>query len=179
MNNKTNIPMRTEHSKQGLKKMVMYIDSITPVKKMSMIEIGSYAGDSTEIFCQHFKYVTCIEPWENNIGGITASVDMEVIRERFFERMNPYKNWHVIRGFSYNACLQVKKESADIVYIDGAHDYVSVKCDIENFREKIKPGGWIAGHDYCKKFPGVVQAVIGLLGKPNFIFPDNSWIRRV
>lgn len=50
-------------------------------------------------------------------------------------------------------------ESLDAVFIDGAHDYTSVKQDIAAWTRTVKPGGIIAGHDYDDQYPGLVRAV--------------------
>jgi hypothetical protein len=46
----------------------------------------------------------------------------------------------------------------DWVYIDGLHDYESVKADLYGARQILKPGGVIYGDDYGKK-GGVAEAV--------------------
>lgn len=54
--------------------------------------------------------------------------------------------------------------SIEWVHLDARHDYQSVKADIEAWRPKVKPGGWLSGDDYDGvKFPGVVKAVGDLL----------------
>lgn len=50
-------------------------------------------------------------------------------------------------------------ESLDFVFLDGAHDYESVKKDIEAWLPKVKVGGVLAGHDFCMQWPGVIKAV--------------------
>ena len=46
------------------------------------------------------------------------------------------------------------------VFIDGDHQYSSVKQDIELWTTKIMPGGIAAFHDYgAKRHPGVKQAI--------------------
>ncbi len=37
---------------------------------------------------------------------------------------------------------------ADLVFVDGGHDYDSVKGDIESWAWRVKPGGVLAFHDY-------------------------------
>lgn len=50
--------------------------------------------------------------------------------------------------------------SIDWVHLDGRHDYESVKADIQAWRPKVKPGGWLTGDDYDEvKWPEVVRAV--------------------
>ena len=48
----------------------------------------------------------------------------------------------------------------DMVFLDGDHSYEGVSLDIKLFRDRIKPGGILAGDDYSQDvFPGVVRAV--------------------
>ena len=42
---------------------------------------------------------------------------------------------------------------------------------------KLKKDGVIAGHDYHKNWPGVMEAVDTLVGKPDWIYRDTSWIK--
>lgn len=49
--------------------------------------------------------------------------------------------------------------SLDMVFIDADHSYAAVARDIDAWLPKVKPGGIIAGHDFCLEFPGVIQAV--------------------
>jgi len=46
----------------------------------------------------------------------------------------------------------------DYAFLDAAHDYDSIRADIAAWWPKIKPGGWLAGHDYTNA-EGVRQAV--------------------
>lgn len=49
---------------------------------------------------------------------------------------------------SGEASTKVVVESLDFVFIDGSHDYDSVKQDILLWNSKVRPGGIVAGHDY-------------------------------
>ena len=50
-------------------------------------------------------------------------------------------------------------EGVDFVYIDGLHDYESVKEDIHDWFPKLHSGGILCGHDYNETNPGTIQAV--------------------
>ena len=50
-------------------------------------------------------------------------------------------------------------EKADFAWIDGDHGYEDVKRDILAYREMLKPGAMLSGHDYEDSFPGVQRAV--------------------
>lgn len=60
---------------------------------------------------------------------------------------------------SGEAALRVADEWADFVFIDAGHSYHAAKADIAAWRPKVKPGGFLMGHDYHPKFPGVIRAV--------------------
>lgn len=45
------------------------------------------------------------------------------------------------------------------IYIDGAHDYDSVRMDIDCWWNRLEAGGILAGHGYHPFSPDVVQAV--------------------
>lgn len=173
------VTMRTEKSKAELVNFCRYVNGLFPTVNMAMVEIGSFAGDSTKIFCQWFKRVIAIDPWVSNIGDITDRVDMDEVYDLFQENLKSCPNLYVIRDYSYNVRDSFKDGQCDLVYIDGGHTYPEVRRDIADWLPKVKKGGFIAGHDYWRKFPGVVKAVNELVGKPDKVFLDSSWIKRI
>lgn len=173
------VTMRTEKSKAELVNFCRYINRIRPTSIMAMVEIGSFAGDSTAIFCKWFKHVIAIDPWVSNIGDVTNRINMDDVYSLFQENLKSFPNLHVIRDYSYNVCSSFKDGQCDLVYIDGGHTYKEVRRDIADWLPKVKRGGFITGHDYWNKFPGVVKAVNELIGKPDKIFVDSSWIKRI
>ena len=69
---------------------------------------------------------------------------------------------------------QYADHSLDFVYIDADHSYASVVEDITAWKNKVKQGGFIAGHD--SYMPEVLQAVRDCLGEPDHFFTDTSWL---
>jgi hypothetical protein len=67
----------------------------------------------------------------------------------------------IIRDWSAEAAMQIDDASLDCVFIDAEHTYEGVKRDIAIWLPKVRPGGWIGGHDYdnLPRFPGVRRAV--------------------
>jgi hypothetical protein len=57
------------------------------------------------------------------------------------------------------AAEMLQDESFDFVFLDADHSYKAVKEDIEAWGPKVRPGGWLCGHDYGKPALGVTQAV--------------------
>ncbi len=104
------------------------------------------------------KKLYAIDPWERNPelenGAQEAFNTCHRLLDPFGERAE------MIKGYSPSASEMFEDESLDFVYIDGLHDYESVKADIEGFYPKVKNGGIIAGHDYHEgDWPGVYNAV--------------------
>jgi len=58
--------------------------------------------------------------------------------------------------------------SLDFAYLDGRHDYESVKQDLELWYDKVRPGGIFAGHDYRDGVPP--QGVFGVKSAVNEFF---------
>lgn len=68
---------------------------------------------------------------------------------------------------------------ADFVFIDAAHGYEAVRDDIRLWAPKVKPGGWLGGHDYHPKFQGVIRAVDEAFGKAGIDLLDGHiWARK-
>ena len=64
---------------------------------------------------------------------------------------------------STEAAKQFADRSIAFCFIDAGHLEAEVEQDIRSWLSKIRPGGVLAGHDYCDAHPGVVRAVDKLL----------------
>lgn len=51
-------------------------------------------------------------------------------------------------------------ESVFSVFVDAGHDADSVERDVKAWWPRIMPGGWIAGDDYDRGFPGVREGLL-------------------
>jgi hypothetical protein len=179
MNTKNQLyPMRHENYKNGLISLIDYINQFDETNKMNMIEIGSYAGESTEIFAKRFNSILSIDPYLNDYDPNDAAcyyMDLPEVYHVFNNIANKYKNISHIRKTSDEAHSELKNEFYDFVYIDGLHTYDQVKKDIANYLPKIKKGGYIGGHDYHPVWQGVMNAIDESL-KIDQTFGDTSWI---
>jgi hypothetical protein len=52
------------------------------------------------------------------------------------------------KGDSSVSLSKFEDNTFDMLYIDGDHSYQGAKKDLEVAYKKVKPGGWIMGHDY-------------------------------
>ena len=62
------------------------------------------------------------------------------------------------------------------VFIDGRHDLDALTADIRAWAPKVKPGGWLAGHDHVPEWPGVIQACVAEFGT-GYHVRRSSWVR--
>jgi len=140
----------TDHRKRLLKMMP---------KESVCAEIGVWKGD----FSQRILEITSpselhlIDPWlfqpsfpSRWYGGVKAAnqSDMDEIFESVRERFanSPEVRFH--RKPSEEAHSEFPNDFFDWVYVDGSHDYDSVKSDLELYFPKVKPNGFLTGDDY-------------------------------
>lgn len=167
--------------KDGLNDMINWINQYRLTKDMRMIEIGSYIGESTLIFANHFKEVVSIDPFVNDYDPNDAAcrfAPFDKVYSEFLRNTIPIPNIKSIRESSKTAFQFINNQQWDLVYIDGSHDLPDVWFDIENYKTIVKSGGFLAGHDYGW---GNVRHSIGQLldDKVDMVFVDNSWIKRI
>ena len=105
---------------------------------------------------------------------------MGIIEAQFDELVSRKTNIIKHKMTSVEGAELFEDGSLDFVYIDGLHTYKGVIDDITAWKQKVKPGRWIGGHDYGHKLtPGVQEAVDELLGRPDARFRDTSWVKRL
>lgn len=174
--------MRNHLYREGLLELIYYIQKHIDTKNLSMIEIGSYAGESTELFAENFKEVLSIDPFINDYDPTDPTcsyMKLEDVYYKFIERISKYDNVKHIRKTSDDAINDLDKYTCHFVYIDGLHTYEQLKKDIHNYKKLIKADGFIGGHDYHPNWSGIINGVDEILGKPDLTFVDTSWIKKI
>jgi Methyltransferase domain len=70
--------------------------------------------------------------------------------------------------------------SADVVYIDAAHEEEELALDLELFWRVLRPGGIAFGDDYMRRWPGVVRAVDDFAREQGLELDveDGKWLLR-
>eukprot|EP00929_Paragymnodinium_shiwhaense_P107715 TRINITY_DN74085_c0_g1_i1.p1 TRINITY_DN74085_c0_g1~~TRINITY_DN74085_c0_g1_i1.p1 ORF type:complete len:466 (-),score=66.54 TRINITY_DN74085_c0_g1_i1:607-2004(-) len=84
---------------------------------------------------------------------------------------------------SIEGAKRFERDSLDIVFVDGGHEYEDVRADLAAWWPKVRPGGILAGHDFSLQHDGVPTAVSEFLSRrqPIEIFLDADttfWFRR-
>ena len=130
----------------------------------SIVEVGTYCGKSTVV-----------------IGSVLEALDAPVT----LHAIDPHRNYHfgrfadtfgmavanVTRHGIESHVRVTRARSTEVewatpvvlLFIDGLHDYASVRADFEHFAPHVVDGGFVAFHDYFEGCPGVVQCVDDLL----------------
>ena len=117
----------------------MLIDEFI-TKDTVIVEVGSFAGISSELFALHCKELYCVDLWDP-YWEITDKQRIEFAEFSFDSMIQNYENVYKVKKSSVEASKDFEDGSLDLVYIDAAHDYDSVKQDILTWLPKIKKGG--------------------------------------
>lgn len=158
-------------------------------KQLTMVEIGSYQGQSMEIFAKTGKLRTiiCVDSWQPGYDSndIASSSDMNAVECEFDRRLQQFdgsdvtilKHKGTIDTFINSDEFKKIYGNIDFVYIDACHTYDAVKHDIEMCQIHLKPAIAICGHDYVPGWSNVMKAVDAKLGRPDRTFPDGSYAK--
>ena len=131
-----------------------------------IIEVGSWTGESAirwlgahkETFGKPCEII-CVDSWKP-YASLTGSKRADEMRQRleqgrvfhrFIDRVEAagYSQYvHPLRMDSCRIREILRPKQAALVYIDGAHDHISVYRDIQQARYLVQPGGIICGDDY-------------------------------
>lgn len=139
------------------------------------VEVGVFAGDlSRELLrADPTLHLTMVDSWEGDgeayqgeSGDWHAGLGQAAqdgFRRKAEQRVAFAKDRTlIVPKRSIEAAAAAQYAGYDFVFIDADHSYEGCAADIESWLSKIKPGGWIGGHDYQNPdFPqfGVTRAV--------------------
>jgi predicted O-methyltransferase YrrM len=150
-------------------------------------EVGCFHGQSTCFMAQHLKrhrkQVTfhVIDTFEGSPEH-QAELAGADFYEAFLQNMRDAKVLQMLtphKARSEEAATTFADGTFDFVYIDAAHDYESVKRDIDAWLPKVKPGGALAGDDYHPTWKGVMDAVNEKLGASALqVIEKAQWLYR-
>lgn len=85
----------------------------------------------------------------------------------------------VMKMPSVEAARQINDGSMDFVFLDADHSEFGVWADLLAWAPKVKPGGWLAGHDFKNEMPeydfsGVERAVCRFTSGTDLIVEEDA-----
>ena len=164
-----------------------FLEEIKKKKPKIFLEVGVFHGVTarnvcellTEIHDNDFKYIglDLFEKSDENKSEIIPNTNFsnpfKQIYFKYIKRQDPYSidavkdllkkfkdNIHLIKGNSNFVLKKIDMSKVDYVFLDGGHDYNTVKNDLERCSEVINNNGTILCDDYNLSYaPGVKKAI--------------------
>lgn len=127
------------------------------------VELGVAAGDFSERIIAKLnpKKLHLVDVWDSERYGEHL---FQSVKHKFRDAIES-GSCQIHRNTSLKAVDDFEDNYFDWVYIDTTHGYATTKKELTAYNTKIKPGGIIAGHDYCmgnwskRSRYGVIEAV--------------------
>ena len=164
-----------------------FLSEIAQKKPKTFLEVGVFHGVTARNVCEllskihqnDFKYIG-LDLFEKNdenkseiIPNTNFSNPLKQFYFKYIKRQDPYtieavedllrkfKNKvHLIKGNSNNVLKKIDMSKIDYVFLDGGHDYETVKNDLDNCSEVIENNGTVLCDDYNLSYaPGVKKAI--------------------
>ena len=122
-------------------------------------ELGVFAGEFAEFLYRSLSpnMLYLIDGWDlcgdmlfsgdqNGNGG--CNLNAKFLHKLVVDRFANNTNVHIWKGWTHEKILEIPNSTLDWVYIDADHSYEGCLRDLELSLLKIKPNGFIMGHDY-------------------------------
>lgn len=186
----------SSYQKDGLIDLINFI-KIKNDKLSTWLEVGSYIGESAEIFLS-FDFIQklfCIDVWEASLDrkylmAFGSKSDQKIIKETFYKNLKDYieiGRCVPIEGTSQQIFKKIAQKF-DVIYIDAEHRYNNVLIDLFIWYTKLNVGGYMCGHDFiidkrnslhgcAKAIQDFMSFVTPYAGTYEFhVFKDGSWL---
>ena len=164
-----------------------FLEEIKRKKPKFFLEVGVFHGVTARNVCEllfeihnkDFKYIG-LDLFEKNnenkseiIPNTHFSNPLKQFYFKYIKRQDPYtieavedllsdfkNNIHLIKGNSNTVLKKIDMAMINYVFLDGGHDYDTVKNDLESCSDVVDHGGTILCDDYNLSYaPGVKKAI--------------------
>jgi SAM-dependent methyltransferase len=123
----------------------------------TILEIGSWLGQgSTAVLIDEARRqqgtIYCVDTWK---GNPNVERHQSIVRDydvlgTFLQNVAVRGGQDVVRTLimsSDEAAGLMRDATFDFVFIDADHSYAATRRDLQAWRPKVKPGGYLGGHD--------------------------------
>lgn len=151
--------------------------------KSSLVELGCFQGRSSVAIASVLpqeSVLFCVDHFEGSLEHKKWNLDLSNLLEAFTANIERFGVKDKIKPLAMSttaAAEQFQPLSVDLILVDAAHDYDSVKSDLLAWYPKLKHGGYLFCDDYQKEWPGVMRAVksVGLEGN---LVTGSLWLHK-
>ena len=173
-----------------------FLNEISKKEPKFFLEVGVFHGVTARNICEllyqihknDFKYIG-LDLFEKNdetkaeiIPNTNFSNPLKNIYFKYIKKIDPYtieavedllkkfkSNVHLIKGNSNIVLKKIDMSKIDYVFLDGGHEYNTVKNDLKNCVDVLKNDGTILCDDYNLSYaPGVKKAIDEFVKENNY-----------
>ena len=173
-----------------------FLNEVLLKKPKTFLEIGVFHGVTARNVCDllyllhknEFKYIG-LDLFEKNdenkneiIPNVNFSNPLKTFFYKYIKRQDPYsleavkdllknfqENTHLIKGNSNKILRKIDMSKIDYVFLDGGHEYNTVKNDLDCCRKVIMNNGTVLCDDYDLTYaPGVKKAIDEFIEQTKF-----------
>ena len=127
-----------------------------PIRHTNCAEVGVARGEfAREILSMQPASLLLVDPWRHQDESVYPDDPCNVSDACFEEwyrevvgTLGASERVTILREPSPGAARHVEDAALDFVYIDAIHTRAAVESDMRAWWPKLRPGGWLAGHDY-------------------------------
>ena len=170
----------------------IFLDDIQKTNPKSFFEIGVFHGVTARNVCDlmyknhkfDFKYIG-IDLFDQNVRDDEIAPNFKFNNPlknfyfKYVKRLNPYstlavqdllkkyrQNVEIVTGDTNEELKNLNLKNIEYIFIDGGHDFETVKNDLYFCSKFLKSGGTILCDDYdLSQAPGVKQAIDEFISK--------------
>jgi hypothetical protein len=157
--------------------------AVAPTEGAVIAEVGVALGHFSEILievCRPERFVAIdsfeLDQFSDLWGRPTSEVFGDRTHEELYRsRLAKYEKRMVVeRGLSWEVLGRYPEEYFDLVYIDAAHDFESVKKDANIAASRTKRSGILIFNDYIM-YDHVAQQDYGVVQNVNALVVESGW----
>ena len=173
----------------------IFLDDIQKTNPKSFFEIGVFHGVTARNVCDlmyknhkfDFKYIG-IDLFDQNVRDDEIAPNfkfnnpLKTFYFKYIKRQNPYsalavqdllkkyrQNVEIVTGDTNEELKNLNLKNIEYIFIDGGHDFETVKNDLYFCRKFLKNGGIILCDDYdLTQAPGVKKAIDEFVTENNY-----------
>lgn len=166
---------RLVDSKYGMRPMIRHIKENHNNHGLIGCEIGVRKGTNAEniLTILDMRKLYLVDPYETytemQSNGKTVEDSPHIFLENAKKKLKRFGDKKIFIFKRSEDAITDIPDNLDFCYIDGCHDYVVVKSDIELYYPKVKNGGVLGGHDFSVAFPFLCQAVVEFAKKNDLV----------